>query len=181
MAKTEKRRFGDVGENVAERFLVKRGFSVIQRNYLKPWGEIDIIAKKGGKIYFVEVKTVSSFSAPFLMKMTETSRNVSPETFKSVFSRIYANFRKKYFSGGYSYDILEVSPETLENVSHETNYRPEDNLHSRKLERIKRTILSYLTEKGIGEEGDWQFDAICVYLNEKDKRAWVEWLEDIIL
>jgi len=29
------------------------------RNYLKKWGEIDVIAEKGGVIHFVEVKTVS--------------------------------------------------------------------------------------------------------------------------
>jgi len=40
-------------------FLVKQGFSVLDRNYLKKWGEIDIIAKKDGVLRFIEVKTVS--------------------------------------------------------------------------------------------------------------------------
>lgn len=56
---SEKRKFGNIGEAVAEKFLAGRGFTVIARNYLKPFGEIDIIAKKQGKYHFVEVKTVS--------------------------------------------------------------------------------------------------------------------------
>lgn len=59
MAKTEKRRLGDIGEDLCCKFLVKRGFTVLERNYLKPWGEIDVIAEKGSNIRFVEVKTVS--------------------------------------------------------------------------------------------------------------------------
>lgn len=32
---------------------------MVDRNYLKPWGEIDIVARKANKLYFVEVKTVT--------------------------------------------------------------------------------------------------------------------------
>ena len=72
MAITEKRRIGDIGENIACRFLEKRGFRVVDRNYWKKWGEIDIVAQKklslkskilnrqsDHKVHFVEVKTVS--------------------------------------------------------------------------------------------------------------------------
>lgn len=54
-----KRRLGNIGENVAVQFLERKGFEIIERNYLKPWGEIDIIAKKSGVYRFVEVKSVS--------------------------------------------------------------------------------------------------------------------------
>lgn len=57
MAKTAKRKIGDLGEEVACRWLGDRGYKIIERNYLKPWGEIDIIAEKAKKLYFVEVKT----------------------------------------------------------------------------------------------------------------------------
>lgn len=57
--KNNKRFVGRTGEGVACRFLENKGFSVIGRNYLKKWGEIDIIAKKDGAIRFVEVKSVS--------------------------------------------------------------------------------------------------------------------------
>jgi putative endonuclease len=52
-------KIGELGENVACKFLMKHGFEILERNYTKKWGEIDIIAKKEGKLYFVEVKSVS--------------------------------------------------------------------------------------------------------------------------
>lgn len=50
---------GAAGEAVAAKFLERKGYRIIDRNYRKKWGEIDIVAEKRGKIYFVEVKTVS--------------------------------------------------------------------------------------------------------------------------
>ena len=50
---------GRTGEDIACLFLEKKGYKVIERNYRKPWGEIDIIAEKNGTTRFVEVKTVS--------------------------------------------------------------------------------------------------------------------------
>ncbi len=55
---------GRMGEDVASKFLEGKGFKVITRNYRKPWGEIDIIAEKGGIVRFVEVKAVSRESLP---------------------------------------------------------------------------------------------------------------------
>jgi putative endonuclease len=50
---------GEIGENVAEKFLVKHGFTILDRNYTKKWGEIDIIAEKDNRLYFIEVKSVA--------------------------------------------------------------------------------------------------------------------------
>ena len=57
MPQTEKQSVGNVGENIACRFLEKRGFRIVERNYRKKWGEIDIIAEKDNILHFVEVKT----------------------------------------------------------------------------------------------------------------------------
>ncbi len=50
---------GAVGENIACAFLVRKGFKILEKNYRKPWGEIDVIAEKDGIMHFVEVKAVS--------------------------------------------------------------------------------------------------------------------------
>ncbi len=57
--RTIKRKLGDLGESLACRLLVKNGFKIIERNFLRQCGEIDIISSKKNIIYFVEVKTVT--------------------------------------------------------------------------------------------------------------------------
>jgi len=59
---TEKRKFGDVGEKVACYFLKNKGYSILETNYQKRTGEIDIIAKLNDILHFVEVKTRTDFS-----------------------------------------------------------------------------------------------------------------------
>lgn len=53
---------GKIGEFVAEKFLVKRGYKIIERNYRKKVGEIDLIANYENYIIFIEVKLRSSIS-----------------------------------------------------------------------------------------------------------------------
>ena len=50
---------GQSGEDIAAKFLSKSGYTLLARNYRRRCGEIDIIAKKGGDLIFVEVKTRS--------------------------------------------------------------------------------------------------------------------------
>lgn len=56
---TERKIIGNLGEDIACDFLRKRGFRVIARNYLKKWGELDIVGLKERKVHFFEVKTVT--------------------------------------------------------------------------------------------------------------------------
>lgn len=50
---------GEVGENIACKFLMKQGFQILERNYTRKWGEIDVVAIKDRKLYFIEVKSIS--------------------------------------------------------------------------------------------------------------------------
>ena len=53
----ERRRFGDWGEEYARRFLEGRGYSILETNYRGKYGEIDLIAREGECLVFVEVKS----------------------------------------------------------------------------------------------------------------------------
>ena len=48
---------GRWGEGVAAEFLVARGLEILSKNFRTPDGEIDLIARKGDDLVFVEVKT----------------------------------------------------------------------------------------------------------------------------
>jgi putative endonuclease len=54
--------FGDgkEGEEIAVRFLREKGYGIIQQNYIFGHGEIDIIARDGDMLVFVEVKSRAS-------------------------------------------------------------------------------------------------------------------------
>jgi len=56
---SEKQKIGEIGENIACKFLMKHNFKILDRNYTKKWGELDIVAEKQKRIYFIEVKSVS--------------------------------------------------------------------------------------------------------------------------
>lgn len=75
---SEKREFGDFGEKQAENFLLDKRYKILDKNFrIKNLGEIDIVAKKGDRIIFFEVKT----------------RNIKYETFFPIETSI--NFKKK--------------------------------------------------------------------------------------
>ncbi|MFA5827193.1 MAG: YraN family protein [Candidatus Paceibacterota bacterium] len=136
---SETQKIGEIGENIAVRFLMKHNFSILDRNYTKKWGEIDIVAEKANKIYFIEVKSVSR------------------ETLNTFIPKSYADSDERY------------------------QHRPEDNMHPWKLKRLSRTIQTYLLNKNIDEEKEWQVDLLVVYMCQKDKKARVKVVSDIIL
>jgi putative endonuclease len=112
---------GEIGETVASEFLESKGHKIFDRNFRKPYGELDIVSEgKRGELHFVEVKS----------------------------------------------------------VSWETAYRPEENVHAKKIERLKKIIQTYLTHKGF--KGDWQVDVVVVYLDQANKKAKVSYLENVI-
>ena len=60
------KRLGKQGENAACRYLKRRGYKIIERNYKTRFGEVDIIARKDDTVAFIEVKTrlTDKFGAP---------------------------------------------------------------------------------------------------------------------
>ena len=54
---TPKRLLGNQGERAAARYLFRHGYRILKRNFVWGDGEIDLIAKKGDTIVFVEVKS----------------------------------------------------------------------------------------------------------------------------
>ena len=58
----ERRRFGNRGEALAADYLISKGLRILERQYARPYGEIDLICLDGNEVVFVEVKSRSSFA-----------------------------------------------------------------------------------------------------------------------
>jgi|YNPMSStandDraft_1061717.scaffolds.fasta_scaffold46223_2 putative endonuclease len=54
---TPKRRLGDRGEQAATTYLEQCGYTIVTRNWRCRYGEIDLVARDGDQIVFVEVRT----------------------------------------------------------------------------------------------------------------------------
>ena len=52
--------FGKEGQDLAEKFLKKKGLKVLERNYRNRFGEIDLIMRDKKTIVFIEVKARKS-------------------------------------------------------------------------------------------------------------------------
>jgi putative endonuclease len=134
--KGKKNQVGAYGEQIAVNYLRNKGFTVLDVNYLKKWGELDIVAREtlGHKqiIHFVEVKTVS----------------------------------------------YETKAALTLAVTHET-WSPEDNVHFKKIQRMNRTIESWLSEHNC--DLDWQIDIAAVRIVPREKYASVKYIPNIIL
>ncbi len=63
---TDNLKVGEKGEQLAENYLKKKGYSVLERNYKNKYGEIDLIAQKSNELVFIEVrsKTENDFGMP---------------------------------------------------------------------------------------------------------------------
>jgi putative endonuclease len=51
---------GERGETAACRFLKAQGYEILERNYKCKLGEIDVIARRRGRLAFIEIKTRTS-------------------------------------------------------------------------------------------------------------------------
>jgi putative endonuclease len=60
--KRKKQKLGELGEELAAKYLRKNGYRIIQQNFKSKFGEIDIVAREKKVLVFVEVKTrIGSF------------------------------------------------------------------------------------------------------------------------
>ncbi len=111
--RTEKRKLGDIGENIACDYLKRHGFEVLDRNYLRKWGELDIVAKKKGIIHFVEVKSVSCVTLPEnVIRVTDSYRpeeNVHPQKLRRLGRAIQTYILEKRLDNmDWQLDIITV-------------------------------------------------------------------------
>lgn len=95
---------GNLGENLAAEFLVKKGFKVVARNYRWKHAEIDLIVQRENWLIFVEVKTRQSnaYGEPESFVTDDQRRLI----YGAAEEYIYTND----WNGNIRFDIVSVKP-----------------------------------------------------------------------
>ena len=107
---TQKSVLGKKGEDFAADYLKKQCYKIIERNYRKPWGELDIVAVASDKtLVFVEVKTMSNFDPGGLQPEDQMSR-AKMGKFKKI-AESYANHNSKLVNSekGWRLDLIALT------------------------------------------------------------------------
>ena len=89
----QKKALGKRGEAEAARYLKAQGYKIVERNYTSPLGEIDIVARDGEWVVFVEVKSRSDdqFGSPL-----EAVNQRKREKIGTTARHFLAGLRKQY-------------------------------------------------------------------------------------
>ena len=106
-----KRRIGNIGEDIACQYLERKGFVIIERNHLRTWGEIDIIAEKEGIVRFVEVKAVTRENLPDVTREIEGYRpeeQVHPAKLRKIARTAEMYMNGKGDEREYQIDVIGV-------------------------------------------------------------------------
>jgi len=95
---------GRGGEAIAAHILQTEGWSILERNYRGPRGEIDIIARQGDTIAFVEVKNWSAYD------ISELGVAISAGKARRIVetSKIFLFRNREYSSARVRYDVLLI-------------------------------------------------------------------------
>jgi putative endonuclease len=109
---SEKRKKGYKGEDMAEKYLVKKGFKILHRNYQASYSEIDLIAMDGDWLVFVEVKlrNDSEHGHP------EESLTKSKMSFLRRGAEIYLD--KTDYDGKLRFDLVAITMKPTFEVMH---------------------------------------------------------------
>lgn len=104
---------GNQGELLIAYYLQSKGFKLIEMNYLKKWGEIDVIVQKDKKVHFVEVKTVSygtkaELDRAVLRGTYRPEENVHASKLKKLARAIDSWISERKWKGDWQIDVAAV-------------------------------------------------------------------------
>lgn len=110
MSSSSKREVGQLGEDIAAKYLEGKGFLILERNYRKPWGELDLIAKKNGNLRFIEVKAASREAGSVTTGGSEyrLEEKVHPQKLKRMYRAIETYLAEKDIQDEWSVDVVTV-------------------------------------------------------------------------
>ncbi len=96
------RAIGRIGESIARKYLEDKGYQIIEQNYQTRYAEIDLIAKKGNILIFIEVRTKKGelFGSP--------EETINQKKLKKLLGNAAAYVARKKWKGQYRIDAVCV-------------------------------------------------------------------------
>ena len=96
---------GKLVEDMAVKFLLEKGYEIIERNFLKPFGEIDIIAKDKDKdfLVFIEVKARKNINFGFPREFVNGSKIKKIQDVAQIYM-----MEKNLFGAKIRFDVIEI-------------------------------------------------------------------------
>ncbi|MBI2344836.1 YraN family protein [Candidatus Dependentiae bacterium] len=112
------KRFGNLSEDLVVEYLIKQGFSILERNYKKFFGEIDIIAKRNNIIAFIEVKARKKDNNLMYRLVDHRKQHKI-----GMVARLFiSNFAHNYKNITYRFDVaLVLGDEGFQNITYIPN------------------------------------------------------------
>lgn len=106
-----RRAFGNDGETAACAYLREKGWTILARNVRRGPGEIDVIARKGGVIAFIEVKRRSTlaFGAPADAVNRAKQKRIAQA------AAIWAQ-EENVSDGALRFDVIEILPGEIRQI-----------------------------------------------------------------
>lgn len=106
---SESQKTGELGETLACMFLMKQGYKIVERNYTKKWGEIDIVAKKGNITHLIEVKSKSVLNVSYETKGSyRPEDNMHPWKVKRLMRTIETYIMEREWVKDWQFDLAVV-------------------------------------------------------------------------
>ena len=109
MTSNTKHSIGVIGEDIAVKFLKSKKFTILHRNYLKPYGEIDIVCVKDEIVHFVEVKTVSQITSKLATDSSRPEDNVHSKKLARISRVIEVYIEEHGIELDWQLDVVAVS------------------------------------------------------------------------
>ncbi len=94
------RAVGDRAETLTCKYLQERSFEIIERNFYSRFGEIDIIAKKGDTLHFIEVKSGLDYE--------RAVQNITPKKIGRILKTSEVYLKKHALTCNYQIDAVIV-------------------------------------------------------------------------
>lgn len=164
---------GRAGEDIACKYLQNKGYKIIERNFRRKWGEIDIVCSAKPTLN-------NPFYPPVIHKSVVWRLWEGIKNVLQVTKNCSTDFEKEEeipltpFKKGERIIFVEVK------ALKSGDLNPEDNVTLSKQRKLIRTCELYMASHHFDPDTDWQIDVVAIKIDMATKKASVNHIENAV-